>query len=468
MKILLISRFGLMILIISSMVLSSCTDGRQKKTNFLILLIDDLGAMDVGCYGQKIIETSSIDRLASDGMRWANAYSACPVCSPTRAALLTGKSPARVHFTGHITAVLKHRHPENSTILPPEDLMHIPYKEVMLAEALRPTGYVSGSFGKWHVGGPGYWPTDQGFDVNVAGWTHGSPPSHFFPYKRPGSEWNSSIPTLDGGIEGEYLTDRLTDEAISFIKENKDRPFLVYLTHYAVHTPLEAPETLVEKYRPLVKNTKIDPVYAAMVESVDQNIGRIMETLDELGLSNNTVVIFASDNGGLESVTDNSPFRRGKGHLYEGGIRVPYIMRWPGHIQPGSVSENRTISEDIFATIIDIAGDEAVGGTKLDGRSLVTDFSGNKLEQQPDLHWYFPHYGNGRYPASAIISGDYKLIEHYDPSHVELFNLSDDISETAKLSGVLPEKEEELLLKLHQWLEEVDPIMHTPNPGHKF
>lgn len=466
MKTLKISRIGLIILTISSMFLSSCTEEQHKKPNFLILLIDDLGAMDVGCYGQKIIETPNIDRLADDGMRWTNAYSSCPVCSPTRAALLTGKSPARLHFTGHITAIERHRHPENSTILPPEDLMYIPYEEVMLAEALKPAGYVSGSFGKWHVGGPGYWPTDQGFDVNVAGWTHGSPPSHFYPYKRPGSKWNASIPTLHGGQEGEYLTDRLTDEAISFIKENKDRLFLVYLTHYAVHTPLEAPEALVEKYRPLVKNTRIDPVYAAMVESVDQNIGRVMETLDELGLNNNTVVIFASDNGGLESVTDNRPFRRGKGHLYEGGIRVPFIMRWPGHIQPGLVSENRTISEDIYTTIVDIAGQDAVGGNNIDGRSLVVDFDGEKLEQQPDLHWYYPHYGIGKDPGSIIISGDYKLIEHYDPYRVELYNLAEDISEITELSEAMPGKKEELLKKSHQWLESVDPILHTPNPDH--
>lgn len=454
------------ILAISGMFLASCIEVKEKKTNFLILLIDDLGAMDVGCYGQKIIETPNIDRLADDGMQWTNAYSSCPVCSPTRAALLTGKSPARLHFTGHITAIEKHRHPENSAILPPEDLMYIPYKEVVLAEALKTVGYVSGSFGKWHVGGPGYWPTKQGFDVNVAGWTHGSPPSHFYPYKRPGSEWNATIPTLHGGKEGEYLTDRLTDEAIRFIKENKDRPFLVYLTHYAVHTPLEAPEALVEKYKPLVENTKINPVYAAMVESVDQNVGRILETLDELELSSNTVVIFASDNGALETVTDNRPFRRGKGHLYEGGIRVPYLMRWPGHILPGSVSENRTISEDIYTTILDIAGQEEVGRTNLDGRSLVGDFEGIKLEEQPDLHWYYPHYGIGKDPGSIIISGDYKLIEHYDPYRVELYNLAEDISEIMELSEAMPWKKEELLKKLHQWLESVDPILHTPNPDH--
>jgi arylsulfatase A-like enzyme len=460
-----IAFYGLIMLAISNLFLSSCGKQQHGKPNFLILLIDDLGVMDVGCYGKGIIETPNIDKLAAEGMKWTNAYAACPVCSPTRAAILTGKSPARIHFTGHITAIERHRCPENSAILPPEDKMYIPYEEIMLSEALKPAGYISGSFGKWHVGGPGFWPTDQGFDVNVGGWTHGSPPSHFYPYERPGSEWNASIPTLHGGQEGEYLTDRLTDEAIGFIRENLDRPFLVYLSHYAVHTPLEAPEALIDKYKPLTKNTGIDPVYAAMVESVDQNIGRILASLEDLGLSENTVVIFASDNGGLERVTNNQPYRKGKGHLYEGGIRVPFIMRWPGHIPQGSVCENRTISEDMYATILDIAGQESVAGAGMDGRSLVADFSCVKLTPQPDLHWYYPHYGIGQDPGSIIISGNYKLIEHYDPPRVELFNLSQDISETTDLSKVMPGKTEELRLKLHQWLESVDPVMHKRRPA---
>ena len=220
----------------------SCTTNKEKSLpNFVILLIDDLGAMDVGCYGQKYIESPNIDRLASEGMRWRNAYSSCPVCSPTRVAILTGRNPARVHFTGHITAIGRHRYPENGRIIPPQDLMHIPLEETTLAEALKPLGYTSASIGKWHVGEEGYWPLDQGFDINIGGWTHGSPPSHFYPYKDPNKEWNPSIPTLSGGTEGEYLTDRLTDEAMAFIKANKDRPFLVYLPYYAVHTPLEAP-----------------------------------------------------------------------------------------------------------------------------------------------------------------------------------------------------------------------------------
>lgn len=432
-------------------------------------MIDDLGAQDVGCYGQKFIETPNIDILAEEGMRWTNAYSSCPVCSPTRAALLTGKSTARVHFTGHITAIEKHRHPDNSRIIPPDDLMYIPKSEVVLAEALKPAGYMSISIGKWHVGGEGYWPEDQGFDINVGGWTHGSPPDYFYPYTSAEKDWNASIPTLSGGKEGEYLTDRLTDEAINFLEEHNEKSFFMYLSQYAVHTPLQAPENLVEKYKPILKDTKIDPVYAAMVENVDWNIGRVMEKLDELGLAENTVVLFASDNGGVAAITDNHPFREGKGHLYEGGIRVPFIIKWPGHISPGTTSERPTISEDIYATIVDIAAESATPNTPLDGRSLVGDFSGNtNSSEETVLHWYYPHYvGHALAPGAAIRSGSYKLIEFYDPPKVELYNLAEDISEIHDLSEEMPEKKAELLDQLHQWLKDAGTIMHTNNPDFK-
>ncbi len=463
-----ITTIGLGLIILGLMGLSSCNDTEPEQPNFLIFLIDDLGSQDVGCYGQEYIRTPNIDCLAEQGMKWTNAYSSCPVCSPTRVAILTGKNGARVHFTGHITRIGRHRHPENSRIIPPDDLMDIPHDEVILPEALKPAGYASISIGKWHVGHEGYWPTNQGFDENIAGWTQGMPPSHFYPYENPDQPWNAAIPTLKGGKPGEYLTDRLTNEAIKFIKKNKNKPFLVYLSHYAVHLPLQAPEKLIEKYKPIIEGTKIDPVYAAMVESVDRNIGRVLETLDELGLSDNTVIIFASDNGALETITDNSPFRRGKGHLYEGGLRVPLIIRWPGHIEPGSINENPTISSDIYATIVDIVGNKAEPGSPIDGRSLVNDFKGETADTNIDLHWYYPHYTpQGNMPGAAIRSGDYKLIEFYDPPKVKLYNLSNDIGETCDLSDSLPEVKEELLDNLHTWLIRMDPIMHTMNPEYK-
>jgi arylsulfatase A len=406
-----ISTYSLLVVILSA----GCKRTLQPP-NILLIVVDDLGIKDLGCYGQQYIQTPHIDRLSGEGMRWSNAYSAAPVCSPTRASILTGKYPARIRFTGHITAIGRHRHPDSSTILPPEDLMYIPYGEHTLAEALKKAGYSTAHIGKWHVGGPGYWPTDQGFDLNIGGWTHGSPPAYFFPYESPGSTWNSSIPTLSGGAEGEYLPDRLTDEALRFIQQNEVTPFFLNLSYYAVHTPPQAPAAIVEKYEKIVPGTGIDPVYAAMVEKVDENIGRLLDRLDELGLSNNTVVVVTSDNGGLETVTDNGPYRRGKGHLYEGGIRIPLMIRWPGITKPGTVSQNRTISMDIYTTFLDIAGVDHDTIAGLDGRSLLKDFSATTMAIQPDLFWYYPHYGIGQDPGSIIISGKYKLIDHYDPA----------------------------------------------------
>lgn len=442
----------------------SCTTDVVQKPNFLIILIDDLGSQDLGCYGQAYIQTPNIDQLASEGMRWTNAYSAAPVCSPSRAALLTGKSTARVRFTGHITAIGKHRYPEHGRIIPPDDLMYLPHEEILIPEVLKPLGYKSISIGKWHVGHEGYFPTDQGFDINIGGWTHGSPPSHFYPYKSD-KDWNPSIPSLHGGAEGEYLTDRLTDEAIHFMEQNKDNPFLIYLSQYAVHSPLEAPAPLVEKYKTIVKGTKIDPVYAAMVESVDTNIGRLLAKVEELGLDKNTVVIFASDNGAVAGTSDNSPFRAGKGYLYEGGIRVPFIVRWPGRIKDGSISENPTISQDIFSTIVDISGSKIKTDIAIDGRSLVPDF--NQQIDSTELFWYYPHYSpQSKIPGAAIRSGAYKLIQYYDPEKVELYNLENDIGEKNDLSEIMPDKVEELSEKIETWLDDSKAIRHTLNPDY--
>lgn len=458
--------------------LSGCVESPVEPPNFLIIFIDDMGSQDIGFYGQQYIETPAIDRLASEGMRWTNAYSSSPVCSPTRVALLTGKNPARVNFTGHIPRGEKHRHPPHSRIIPPNDLLDLPHEELTIAEALKPLGYTSISIGKWHVGREGHWPTDMGFDYNVAGWTHGMPPSHFYPYENPATPWNAAIPTMKGGGPGEYLTDRLTDEAIKFMGQYKEKPFLLYLPHYAVHTPLQAPVELIDKYKSILDGTVIHPVYAAMVESVDHNVARLLQALDDLNLADNTVVIFASDNGALDvegvfdgegfPVADNSPFRSGKGHLYEGGLRVPLIIRWPGVIKPGRVSENLTITEDLFATIVDIAGDKAMPGSPLDGRSLVSDFDSESSDIYIDLHWYYPHYSpHGNRPGAAIRSGDYKLIEFYDPPTVELYNLNDDIGETRDISESFPGMKRELLDKLDNWLKRTNPVMHTMNPGYK-
>ena len=260
--------------------------------------------MDIGAQGSTFYETPQTDRLAKEGMRFTNAYSACPVCSPSRASLMSGKYPARVHFTGHITAIFRHRYPEHGRIIPPDDYMYLSHNEVSLARAIKPAGYVSASIGKWHLGSDEYWPRKHGFDLNIAGHTHGSPSGYFYPYLNLKQPWNSDIPTLTGGEDGEYLTDRLTDESIRFIQGSitgdKDRPFFLYLPHYAVHTPIQAQKPLIEKYEAKLKtdSSQFNAAYAAMIESVDRSVGRIMETLTRLGLDENTVVIYTSDNGG--------------------------------------------------------------------------------------------------------------------------------------------------------------------------
>ncbi|GAA5219955.1 sulfatase [Membranihabitans marinus] len=447
----------------------------QTPPNFLVILVDDLGETDLGTYGNEFIETPNIDQLAEDGMKWVNAYSGAPVCSPSRAAFLTGKNPARVHFTGHITAIGKHRHPANSMIIPPKDLLFIPLEELILPELVKSSGYRTISIGKWHVGPKGYWPLDMGFDENIGGWTHGSPPSHFYPYEDENKKWNPNIPTLKDGAVGEYLSDRLTNEAIKYIHRNKDNPFLIYLPYYAVHAPLQAPKELVEKYKKkqLTKdaNPEIDPTYAAMVDRLDQNIGRLLGKLESEGISENTVVIFASDNGAERASSDMMEYRAGKGHLYEGGLRVPFIMKWPNHIKANSVNKNRTRSEDVFATIADIVGYELDDDMNIDGESLVSQFTnsiGQDINNERDMFWYYPHYLNkGNYPGGAIISGDYKYIEFFDPNKIELYNIKLDPGEKTDLSHELPEKVIELSGKFNLWLHEVKPILHTSNPNYK-
>ncbi len=447
-----------------------------RPPNIVLFYIDDLGWMDLGVQGSTFYETPAIDRLADDGIRFTNAYSPCPVCSPSRAGLITGKYPARVQFTGHITAIGRHRYPENGRIIPPHDRMYLPLDEVSIASALKPAGYVSASIGKWHLGAKEYWPRAHGFDVNIAGHTHGSPAHYFYPYKAPEKKWNPDIPNLNGGKPGEYLTDRLTDEALAFIESsaNGGRPFFLYLTHYAVHTPLQAPEDLIKKYeaKMTTDSSQKSATYAAMVETVDRSVRRVIEALDRYGLTDNTVIIFTSDNGGESQATFNRPLREGKGYLYEGGIRVPLIIKWPGHIRPGSVSHIPVIGTDLYPTIAALAGDKAAPGEVVDGLDLAPIWKRRLTQPSPeawprqDLFWYYPHYSSqAQQPGVAVRSGNYKLIEHYDPPAIELYDLDNDIGETVNLSPKMPEKVTELREKIRHWLHSVDAKLHTPNPN---
>ncbi|RMG63977.1 MAG: sulfatase, partial [Bacteroidetes bacterium] len=324
------------------MLLLGCAE--PPRPNVLLFLVDDLGWTDLGCYGSDLYETPHIDRLAAEGVRFTQAYSACTVCSPTRAALMTGKSPAQLHLTDWIAG---HDRPD-APLAPPDWTQYLPLEETTLAELLQEAGYATASIGKWHLGDDSiYYPQHQGFDLNVAGYKRGQPPSYFAPYQN--KRW-PHIPYLAPGDSGEYLTDRLTDEAIRFIEGRGEKPFFLYLPHYAVHTPLQAPDSLVAYYegKPRDSLRHQNATYAAMIHSTDQSMGRLLALLEERGELDHTLVIFASDNGGLElrDVTENAPLRAGKGSAYEGGTRTPFILRLPDGQRAGSETDLPAISMD--------------------------------------------------------------------------------------------------------------------------
>jgi len=464
-----------------------CAQNRApKRPNFVFFLIDDMGWRDLGCYGSPFHETPNIDKLAAQGMRFTDAYAACPVCSPTRASIVTGKYPARLGITQWIGGANK-----------PTPYRHfLPLEEVTVAEALKEAGYATGFVGKWHLSTRGddrqqYYPDRQGFDVNIAGDWSGQPPTYFHPYKR-GKRTLETMPP--GGQEGDYLTDRLTDESIKFLETNKDKPFLLYLSHYAVHTPLESKEELTDKYktkaqtlptaqgphaRPVYGRYKTrmvqdHPVYAGMVQSVDESVGRVMDKLETLGLSDNTIVIFMSDNGGLSTVgregpTCNLPLRAGKGWLYEGGIREPMIVKWPGTVKAGSTCDELVTSTDFYPTMLEMAGLPLRSEQHADGLSLVPLLKGTDTLDREAIYWHYPHYhGSGSRPSGAVRAGDYKLIEWYEDGRAELYNLRDDLGEQKNLAKVEPEKTNELSRMLHAWRDEVGAKMPVGDPRDDF
>jgi len=444
----------------------------KQKLNFVFFLIDDLGWTDVTCYGSTFYETPNIDKLASQGMKFTDAYAACPVCSPTRASILTGKYPARLHLTdwikGHVNPAAKLRVPDWK--------MYLDHDEVTIAEALKSAGYVSASIGKWHLGDEDYYPEKQGFDVNIAGYRAGQPPTYYHPYEKLDRDWNTRIPTMQGGKEGEYLTDRLTDEAIEFIDENKDKPFFLYFPHYAVHTPIEGKKEITEKYRTKVQpdNPQRNPEYASMIESVDESVRRVMKKLDELGITDRTVVIFMSDNGGLigegrwKGVTSNLPLRDGKGTPYEGGVREPMIIRWPGVVRPGSVCGETVTSVDFYPTMLEMAGVDGDPNHFIDGVSIVPLLRETGRIDREAVYWHYPHYHPlGSTPFGSIRKGDFKLIEFYEDFSVELYNLNEDIGEKNNLAEKMPVKADELRKMLHDWRKSVNAQMPTPNPDYK-
>src|SRR5262245_22154229 len=439
--------------------------GAPHNPNVVMIVADDLGWADLGCYGSKYHKTPHLDRLAASGLRFTQAYAAAPVCSPTRAAIMTGKYPARVGITDWLPG--RPDRPDQKLLRPPI-VTDLPASEVTLAAAFKKAGYVTGHIGKWHLGGPGAAPQDRGFDVNVAGDHTGTALSYFAPYQGKG---NRFMPGLETAPDGEYLTDRLAAEAEKFLDAHKDKPFFLYLPHYAPHTPMRAKQELIAKYKPGPPGQQGNPVYAAMLESLDEAVGRVVKKLDELKLTEKTLVIFTSDNGGLSTLegpqtppTINAPLREGKGYLYEGGLRVPLIVRWPGVTKAGATTDVPVCSIDFFPTLLAASG--VATDARPDGVSLVPVLKGGTIERT-ELYWHYPHYPNqGARPGGAIRAGDYKLIEFYENGRRELFDLMKDPGENRNLIEEKPEVVKALADTLAAWRSAVGAKMPKPNPGY--
>ena len=441
------------------------------RPNIVFILIDDMGWTDGGCFGSKYYRTPSLDKLAAAGMRFTQAYAACAVCSPTRAAITTGKYPARLRLTDWIPGESA---PRNSRFRLPAWQQHLPLEETTLAEALKRLGYATAYIGKWHLGGPEFYPQRQGFDINIAGGDIGHPASYFWPYGEKGN--SHRVPGLAelGGAKGEYLTDRLTDEALKFITASRNQPFYLQLAHYAVHAPLMGKEEDIEEFRQIPgANGQSNTVYAAMLKSVDQSVARVLKKLDELGLADHTIVVFTSDNGGAvhfgkPPATSNAPLRLGKGYAYEGGLRVPLVVKAPGVTRPGATCDWPVISQDFFPTLLELAGaDKAASSTAVDGVSFVPLLRGEATLPRRELFWHYPHYWDGGKvsPYSVARVGDWKLIRFYETGREELYNLHDDLGEQRDLADSQAEKRRELAVRLDRWLKEVGAQMPVAKPA---
>jgi arylsulfatase A-like enzyme len=453
-----------------------------KHTNILFILVDDLGWSDVGCYGSAFYETPNIDRLATEGMRFTDAYAACPVCSPTRSSIMTGKYPARTDNTEWFGGPQPKGY-RRKTILRPAVYKNVmALEEQTIAETMKENGYATFFAGKWHLGHKGFWPEKQGFDINKGGHTAGGPyggKKYFSPYGNP---------RLKDGPDGEHLPDRLASETAAFIESKKDKPFLAYLSFYSVHSPNISRDDLKQKYQKKKKPsdkwgkegnhktrlTQSHAVYAGMVEAMDLAVGKVLNKLKDLGLDKNTTVFFMSDNGGVATAgghpTSNMPLRAGKGWLYEGGIREPMIVRHPGFIRAGTECSVPVTSTDFYPTILELIGESAVPQQHMDGISLVPLLKGADALPRKAIYWHYPHYsgGLGGRPSAAIRANDWKLIEFFEDNHVELYNLKNDIGEKEDLAKSKPDKAKELREMLHEWQKQVDAKFPTPNPNYKM
>lgn len=462
----------------------------MPQPNVLFILADDLGWMDLSCQGSTFYETPQIDRLAREGMLFTNAYAASPVCSPTRASILTGKYPARLGLTQFIGGHNRGR------LLDVPYIDHLSRREYSLATSLREGGYQTWHAGKWHLGSEAYWPEHHGFDVNVGGCDYGAPgpQGYFYPWAIPNLQ-NLDVP------QGTFLDDYLTDRAIDLIaNRDLDRPFFLNMWYYLVHTPIQAKPELVSKYQakasrlglddidPFVegechavehkahlrvrrRQVQSDPTYAAMVETLDWNVGRLIDALETHGLLENTIVIFTSDNGGLStsegSPTCNAPLAEGKGWMYEGGTRDPLLVRWPGVAAAGSTCDVPVISPDFYPTLLSAAGLSPRPEQHVDGVDFTPLLTGSGTLDRDAIFWHYPHYPNqGSSPCSAVRGGDWKLIEFLEDERCELYNLAEDLGETRDLAALQPERTRVMRERLAQWRDDVQAMMPEPNPDY--
>lgn len=451
----------------------------EPRMNFVFFLVDDLGWADLGCNGSRFYETPQIDALARSGMRFTQGYAACPVCSPTRASILTGRHPVRVDITDWIPGMNVGRVPD-ARFAQVQDRDNLALREVTIAEVLKSQGYQTFFAGKWHLGDRGHWPTDQGFDFNVGGCERGSPPGGYYaPWKNP---------NLKAERSGEYLTERLTDESLKFLARCDSRkPFLLYLSYYNVHTPITPYKKRVEHFRAKARKTFAEPTpeisehrgrsrarqdhpeYASMIAAVDESVGRILRKLDQLGIADRTTVFFFSDNGGLctrgrrGGPTSNLPLRSGKGWLYEGGIREPMIIRAPGVTRAGSVCRTPVVSMDFFPTLLELAGLPLQPRLHADGVSLLSLLRGGPAGEPRTFYWHYPHYhGSTWAPGAAIRAGDWKLIEFYHDDKVELYNLRADPGERQNRATSESARTAALRQRLRAWQRALGAKMPVP------
>lgn len=443
--------------------MQSASADPQTRPNIVVIMADDLGWMDLHCQGNELLDTPSLDHLATQGVRFTNAYAAAPVCTPTRAAMMTGLSPARLAITNHAPGNPDHVSKETG-LKGAEWTTYLSLDHNTIAERLKQAGYSTGFIGKWHLSHrpgkdeqgplePRLRPEFQGFNLNVGGCRMGGPPSYFEPY---------GIPNITPRQEGEYLPERLADESINFIQQHQDAPFFLCLWNYSVHYPIQAPANLIQKYKQ--RAGLENPSYAAMIEGMDTSIGRILDRLDDLKLSDNTLVIFTSDNG---SLFGNKPLRKNKGYLYEGGIRVPWIVRWPGKVKAGTTCDTPIITTDVFPTLLEATQTQTAKDEICDGKSIVPLLTSEGEFKRDALYFHYPNYAFHKKNrlGSAIRKGDHKLIRWFDDDSVELYDLSKDIAEQQNLAEQQPEQAAELRQALEEWIQQTGARKPTSVPN---